>query len=88
MAILVVETTFTEPFTDDLHNEAGKKLDPCLEAHGARWVRSYLSADRLRIVCHFDAADAEAVRASYRTAEVKFDRCWVAELYTRSGAKE
>lgn len=88
MSILIVETTFEEPFTDALHDEAGRKLDPCLEAHGARWVRSYLSADRLRMVCHFDAADADAVRASYRTAGVKFGKVWVAELYTRSGVKE
>jgi hypothetical protein len=88
MAILIVETTHEKPFTPELHGEAGKKLDPCLEAHGARWVRSYLSADKLRMVCHFEAPDAEAVRASYRTAEVKFDRCYSAELYTRSGAKE
>ena len=88
MAILIVETTFDQPYTDELHGADGKKLDTCLEAHGARWIRSYLSSDRLRMVCHFDAPDAEAVRASYRTAAVRFNSCWVAELYTRSGVKE
>jgi len=82
MAHLVVETTFQEPLTSELHTAAGEKLGPCLEAHGATWLRSYLSADRTRMICHFEAPDAEAVRASYRNAEVKFDRVWAATLYT------
>jgi hypothetical protein len=33
------------------------------------------------MVCAFDAADAEAVRAAYRSAGERFDRVWVAEVY-------
>ncbi len=87
MAIFVVENTFDQPLTDELHDASGKRLDSCLEAHGAKWLRSYLSSDRLRMVCHFEAPDAEAVRASYRTAQVKFEKIWVATLYTRQGVE-
>jgi uncharacterized protein DUF4242 len=83
MTIMIVETTFQEPYTDELHAKDGKVLDKCLAAHGATWMRSYLSSDRLRMICHFEAPDAEAVRASYRTASVRFDRVWTAELYAR-----
>ena len=51
--------------------------------HGATWMRSYLSNDRRRMVCHFEAADAEAARESYRAAGVKFERVWAANLYAR-----
>lgn len=83
MAHLVVEQVFDPPLTDEEHNRAGQKLDECLAAHGARWMRSYLSLDRRRMVCEFEAADAEAVRASYRSANIAFERVWSAELYKR-----
>lgn len=84
MAILIVETNYETPLTDEEHARLGQRLDPCLETHGAHWVRTYLSADRRRTVCEFEAPDAEAVRDSYRMATVGFDRVWTAGwLYTR-----
>ena len=86
MGYLIVEQTFDPPLTDEEHNRMGSRLDDCLASHGARWMRSYLSNDRRRMVCEFEAADAESVRQSYRSAGVTFDRVWVAERYTREGA--
>lgn len=86
MAHLIVEHTFETPLTDEEHGRLGQRLDKCLEAYGALWMRSYLSTDRRRMVCEFEAVDAEAVRASYRSASVKFDRVWTAELYAREAA--
>jgi hypothetical protein len=86
MAILIVETNFETPLTDEEHARLGARVDPCLEAHGARWIRTYLAADRRRTLCEFEAPDAEAVRESFRLAEVDFDRVWTAGwLYTRDG---
>jgi len=79
----ILEQLFDVPLTDDEHNRVAQRLDPCLDARGARWVRSYLSTDRLRMVCEFEAPDAEAVRQSYRTAGVNFERVWSAEVYAR-----
>ncbi|MGZ7033036.1 MAG: nickel-binding protein, partial [Thermoanaerobaculia bacterium] len=53
------------------------------EVHGARWMRSYLSLDRKRIICEFEAADAEKVRESYRSAGVNFERVWSADVFSR-----
>ena len=83
VAHLIVEQTFEAPLSDQDHGRLGQRLDKCLEAYGARWMRSYLSTDRRRMVCEFEAADAEAVRTSYRSAGVTFDRVWTAELYVR-----
>lgn len=83
MTHFILEQLFDVPLTDDEHNRVAQRLDPCLDARGARWVRSYLSTDRLRMVCEFEAPDAEAVRQSYRTAGVNFERVWSAEVYAR-----
>ena len=87
MTHLILEQSFDLPLTDDEHNRVAQRLDPCLEAHGARWMRSYLSSDRLRMVCEFQAPDAEAVRQSYRTAGIQFERVWTAEVYARDSAQ-
>jgi len=69
-------------FFDCLHDMG----DPVGAAtHVLRWMRSYLSKDRKRMICEFEAADAEQVRASARAAGIAFDRCWSADLYSRDG---
>ena len=88
MAILVLEQTFDRPMTADDLRDAAKRLDQCLEAHGARWMRSYLSKDRMRMICEFEAADAEQIRESARTAGIPFDRCWAADCYSRDEPTE
>jgi hypothetical protein len=81
MTILVVEHSFPQPLTEEALNAAFARLDPCLKAHGATWKKSYVSADRQRMICEFEAADAEAVRASLRSAETPFETVWVARVY-------
>ena len=83
MAIMVLEQSFETPISPEELNATAKRVDRCLEAHGATWVRSYLSTDRKRLICEFEAADAERVRESYRSAGVPFERCWTADVYSR-----
>lgn len=45
----------------------------CLQQHGVKFLRSYFSKDRRRMLCLYAAPDAEAVRAANRTAELPFD---------------
>jgi hypothetical protein len=83
MAVLVLEQTFEQPMSEVDLTEMAKRFDSCLAAHGARWMRSYLSKDRKRMICEFEAPDAEQVRDSARSAGVPFDACWSADLYSR-----
>ena len=83
MAVLVLEQTFESPVSPEELTDSAKRLDKCLEAHGARWMRSYLSKDRKRMICEFEAADAEQVRDAARSAGVPFDDCWTADMYAR-----
>jgi hypothetical protein len=79
MPHMIVETVFDPPITDEQFEAGASKLEPCLEGHGVRWLRSYMSLDRRRRVCVFEAPDADAVRSSYRSAGVSFERVWPAE---------
>ena len=81
MTILVAEHSFEQPLTEEALKAAFARLDPCLKSHGAVWKRSYVSADRRKMICEFEAGDAESVRASLRAAATPFERVWVAELY-------
>lgn len=83
MATMVVEQSFDHALTSEELNNMARRVDPCLEAHGARWMRSYISSDKKRVLCEFEAADAEKVRESYRSAGVQFERVWTADVFSR-----
>ncbi len=82
MPHMIVEYTFDPPATDDELDRMAEQLDPCLEGRDVRFVQSFVSLDRKRRICVFEAPDAEVVREGYRTAGVKFERVWPAELIT------
>jgi hypothetical protein len=81
--IIVVEQVFDPPLTDEEHGRIGKLIDRCAEMRNARWMRSYVSTDRKRMVCEFEAPDAQSVRDAYRSADVAVERVWGAERYQR-----
>jgi uncharacterized protein DUF4242 len=53
---------------------------PCLSAYRATWKRSLLSADRKRMVCEYEADNAETMRRIQREAGAQFGRVWVGEV--------
>src|SRR5580693_5836402 len=81
MARVMVEHVFTEPLTDEGYAAAAKRLDPCLEVRNGAWRRSSLSKDRLRMVCEFEAPDAESVREAIRMAKLSCERVWTADVF-------
>lgn len=80
MAHVIVESEFEEPFSEADGTERARRLGPCIEQRGVKWINSFLSKDGRRLVCHFDAVDAETVRMAHRTAGVTFKKVWPAEL--------
>jgi hypothetical protein len=88
MVFLILEKEFDGPLTPAVHDGESELLEPCLEAHGVRWLRSYISLDRRRMICEFEAADSEAVRSSFRSAGVNFTRVWAAEQYFPGGGSQ
>ncbi len=76
----IVERSFSSPFTDQDLSDVGERMAPCLELHDVSWIRSYLSEDRLRMVCEYEARDAESVRKVQHESSAKFDRVWPGQL--------
>jgi hypothetical protein len=78
MSRIVVERSFDSPPSDaDIATVANRER-PCLQVYGITWRRSLLSEDRRRMICEYEAADAESVRRAQREAEAPFDRIWSA----------
>ena len=81
MARVVVEQVFDPPMSEEDYATFAKRLDPCLEVRNAMWRRSYVSPDRRRMTCEFEAPDAELVRDAMRMAGMKFERVWTADVF-------
>jgi len=80
MPRIVVERTFTTPQSDADMQRVANLERPCLAAYQATWTRSLLSADRMRMVCEYEAADAETMRRIQREAGAEFDRVWIGDV--------
>jgi Protein of unknown function (DUF4242) len=80
MSRIIVERNFARPQSDADMAAVANRERPCLEVYGVAWRRSLLSADRRRMVCEYEAADAESVRRVQREAEAQFDRIWAADV--------
>jgi hypothetical protein len=80
MPHIIVERTFDTPLTQEELAAVEARMAPCLDLYNVRWIRSYWSADRSRMICEYDAADVASVRNVQREAEAKFDRAWAADV--------
>lgn len=80
MQHFIVERTFSPPMSDRELSEVSVRMAPCLELHDVQWIRTHLSEDRQRMVCEYQARDAESVRKVQHEAQAKFDRVWAGRL--------
>lgn len=80
MPRIIVERSFEKPLTEDELKATEARMAPCLDLYRVRWIRSYWSADRQRMICEYEAPDAASVKSVQREAEAKFDRVWVADI--------
>jgi hypothetical protein len=79
----VVEHEYKTPYSDEQHSADAKRTDPCLHQYGVAWVASYLAADRMKMICEFEAETMEQIRNALRSAELPFSRVWQAVKYER-----
>jgi hypothetical protein len=82
MVQVIVERTFEQAVDVDALLEAESRSRWCLELHNVRFIQSYVSGDRCRMICVYEAPDAESVRIVNSTAKLPFDRVWSASLLT------
>lgn len=85
MKLVIVERTMPRPVTaSDLAASAASGA-PCFEAHRVRLLRSLISLDGMRVLCQYEAPDAEAVRQANRKAGLPFDHVWSADVLEYGG---
>jgi hypothetical protein len=83
---IVVERTFSEPVRFEEIQSLEDRGAWCLEMHGVRFLKTYFSADRRRMLCVYEAPDAESVRLAQTKAKMPFDRVWTASVYDPNGS--
>ena len=71
MPLYVIERTFAEQL--DLTSDDVKLIDEINADEGVRWLFSFLSADRRRTYCLYEAPSPDAIVAAARRANVPVD---------------
>jgi hypothetical protein len=79
MKLIVVERTLEAPVTLEQLQKNGAAGRACLDAHHVRYLRSLVSLDGLRVLCEYEAPDAESVRQANKKLGLPFDRVWAAQ---------
>jgi hypothetical protein len=80
-ALVVVERCFAEP-TDFMTIQAIENRGSwCLDQHRVRFVRTYFATDCRRMICLYQAPDAESVRRAQVQADLPHEGVWAAALY-------
>ncbi len=51
----------------------------CLDLHNVVFLRSFFASDRRRMLCLYQAPDAESVRLTQRQAQMPFDDIWACQ---------
>lgn len=85
MSLVIVETLADSPLTPESPTDTDRRVLACLAERNGTWRYSLLSRDRLRMICTFDAPDAESVRESYWRGGGVFSRIWAGELLKPEG---
>jgi hypothetical protein len=85
--VVVVERTFPQPVDFGDVQAIEDRGAWCLEAHGVRFLRSYLSRERRRMVCLYEAPDAESVRLVQEKVGAPFDRAWLSRVVRHPGGE-
>ena len=81
MARVMVERKFDDATSFDDLQAQEDAFAWCKEQHAVTFIRSYFSQDRKRMICEYEAPDAEAVRKVQRTASMPFERIWTATVF-------
>lgn len=80
MERVMVERVFTTPVDLAAVKESAAHANPCFSSRRVRFVRTLVARDGLRMICEYEAPDAESVRIANQLACMPFERVWTAEV--------
>lgn len=73
---VVVERSFAAPVRLEDIAAIEDENGWCLEAHGVSFSHTFFALDRKRMLCFYEAPDAESVRTAQRKAGMPVDAVW------------
>ncbi len=85
MPFVVVERTGPGPFTVAQIRQVIQQGSWCNDLYGITHCGSLLAPDLDRLVCIYQAPDAESVRGASQRQKVPYDRVWSATLHGPAG---
>lgn len=86
-ANVVVTRRFDAPVTLDEIQAIEDAGAQCLEMRRVTFMRTFFSLDRLRMLCLYEAPDAELVREAQREADMPVDKVWSYQRLDRDLAR-
>ena len=80
MELVLVERRFEQPidFQDIQRQETAASWR--LDTYNVRFLKTFLSKDRRRMLCLYEAPDAEAVRSAEKQARIPFEHAWTCQI--------
>ena len=81
-ANVLVARRFEEPADFDAIQALEDAGKGCLDIHRVRFIRTWFSRDRRRMICLYEAPDAESVRVAQREARMPVERVWSVQRFT------
>ena len=79
MEIVLVERSFETPTTAEAVIASAHDLNGCMRMHRVTLLQSHISDDGRRMLCVFQAPDAESVRIANIQTGLPFSRVWTAD---------
>lgn len=80
MEHVIVERAFAEPVDLPRLSRLFQEGISCFERRNVKHLRTAVSRDGLRMICEYEAPDAEAVREANDGAHLPYERVWTAQL--------
>jgi uncharacterized protein DUF4242 len=71
MPLFIIERRFAEQL--DLTSDAVREVEAINADEDVRWVLSFLTADKLRSYCLYEASSSDAILAAARRADLPAD---------------
>ena len=81
MTTIVLEKAYDEPVTEEQIAQMRSVTEACLDINDVKRIKTYVSTDRRRFVCIFEASDAEAVRRSMDSVKMPYGKIWTATSF-------
>lgn len=85
MELVLVERRFDKPVTFGDIQKLEDEGSWCLRNYKVRFIKTFFSRDRKRMICLYEAPDAESVRLAEEQANVPYDKAWTCIPVSLSG---